>query len=305
MTHVKFTLRQLDYFIAASELGTLSAAAERCNVSQVGLGVALTELERATGVQLFLRKRAKGVILTPEGRGFLPAARSIMTQSAELQATVTSHIEKVAGPLRIGCLTGLASMIMPDVCELFAAQYPALRIEFRDGSQRELQELLEKGVIDVAFLYEREIPDTLDSKHLIEMKPHVLISADDPLAERTDVVLSELAHLPRIRLSVLPLAQPLDGRGSEQGKKNEVLEASSVELVRTLVGRGLGFAILAQRSATNFTAEQREVRTLEFRDDVPSVSVVLAYPRGMILPRRIQALIEFVHHTWSHDEPTA
>ena len=71
MNTSRFTLRQLEYFIAVAETGSLSGAAERCNVSQAGLSVAITELERGLRLTLLTRRRAKGVSLTEAGQQLL------------------------------------------------------------------------------------------------------------------------------------------------------------------------------------------------------------------------------------------
>ncbi|WP_181158581.1 LysR substrate-binding domain-containing protein [Leucobacter massiliensis] len=288
------TLKQLEYFVAAAESGTIRAAAERCHVSPVGLGVALTELERALGAQLLHRRRAKGVALTPEGRVVLPIARAITVQATELQLKLDARSEAVTGTLHLGCLTGIASMLMPDVCDTFAKQHPSLSIDFREGDQASLHAALEDGELEVAFLYERELPESLDWIRVIEMRPYVIVAADHPLARRSSVELRELAQDPLIRLSIPPLADPASWTRSMDAAPQAAYTVSSVELMRTLVGRGLGYAVLGQRSPVSVTVEGRPIRELEIADDIPAVRVVLAFARGMRLPPRARALAEFV-----------
>ncbi|UOR01895.1 LysR family transcriptional regulator [Leucobacter allii] len=289
----QWTLKQLEYFVAAAETGTIRAAAERCHVSPVGLGVALTELERALGTQLLHRRRAKGVVLTPEGRVVLPIARAIIVQATELQLKLNAHSDAVTGTLHVGCLTGIASMLMPDVCDTFAKQHPALSIDFREGTQDALYAALEGGDLEAAFLYERDLPETLDYVRVIEMKPYVIVAADHRLAHRTSVDLRELADEPLIRLSIPPMSDPSSWSDHMDAAPREAYTVSSVELMRTLVGRGLGYAVLGQRSPMTVTAEGLPIRELEITDHIPTVRVVLAFARGMRLPPRARALAEF------------
>ena len=60
------TLRQLEYIIAIAEMGQISSAASKLNVSQPSLSAQLSEVEDDLGVRLFQRSRS-GVRITPIG----------------------------------------------------------------------------------------------------------------------------------------------------------------------------------------------------------------------------------------------
>ncbi|UUU36254.1 LysR family transcriptional regulator [Streptomyces sp. CA-210063] len=56
-----FSLGRPECFMAVANTGSMSAAAVRCHPSQTGISTAITDLERRLGVQLLVRRRAKGV----------------------------------------------------------------------------------------------------------------------------------------------------------------------------------------------------------------------------------------------------
>src|SRR5258708_21939798 len=63
-------LRHLRYFVAVAEAGSLTVAAEqRLHTSQPSLSRQIRDLESELGAQL-LTRRARGIELTPAGRGF-------------------------------------------------------------------------------------------------------------------------------------------------------------------------------------------------------------------------------------------
>ena len=62
---MKFTLRQLEYFIAAAESGSVAGAAQRASISSPSVSTAIAHLEREFVVQLFVRHHAQGLSLTP------------------------------------------------------------------------------------------------------------------------------------------------------------------------------------------------------------------------------------------------
>ena len=63
-------LRQLSYFVAIAEQGSILKAAQVVHISQPAVSAQIKLLEEELGVQLFERRPA-GVLLTPEGRDFL------------------------------------------------------------------------------------------------------------------------------------------------------------------------------------------------------------------------------------------
>ena len=79
-----YSLRQLLYFVAVAEKGTVSAASERLRVSPSAVSLAISELERALKVQLCVRRKAHGVTLTVSGTQLLHHARALLRQAREL-----------------------------------------------------------------------------------------------------------------------------------------------------------------------------------------------------------------------------
>ena len=82
---MRFTLRQLEYFVAAGEAGSITEAARRTHGSQPTVSSAVARLEKALGVELFVRHHAHGVTLTPAGTRFLGEARALLRQAVELE----------------------------------------------------------------------------------------------------------------------------------------------------------------------------------------------------------------------------
>jgi len=304
VSQIRYTLRQLEYFLAVAETGTLRAAAQRCHISQVGIGTALAELEKGLNVQLLIRRRAKGITITPEGRNLLSSVRSIVTQANELQEEAERKADEMVGDFSVGCHTSLCNMFMPEICDTFANQHPLLDINFNEGTHQELQENLLNGQIEVALLYDRALSDDLDRLSVMQIPPYALVAADHPLAQRDEVYLRELREDPLIRLDLPPMLQGGKSWGPNSQAGDARYSTSSIDLVHALVGRGLGYAVLAQRLKTQTTNEGRKVRAVKILDETPPVRIVLAYPRGVELPRRSRTLAQFLVATHDADPPS-
>jgi DNA-binding transcriptional LysR family regulator len=291
---VRFTLRQLEYFVAAAETGTLTGAAARCHESHAGIALAIGDLEPALGEQLLLRRKAKGVTLTAAGQRVLADARALLAQAEELQSAAVASGGQLAGRLRVGCYTVLAPFFVPSLLDTFAAEHPMLRLDVVEDAQHELQSLLLDGAIEVALLYDRGLHPDVDRRLVRRLRPYVLLAADHRLAGGGQVRLADLADEPLIRLDLPPLAEGAQGPAAGWGSDAAAwYRTPNLEEVRCLVGRGLGYAVLVQHPLTEVTYDGRRVVALPIADDVPDVSVVLAHPRGAQLTRRAEALLEF------------
>ena len=81
---MRFSFRQLEYFVAAGETGSVTRAAQGSHSSQPTVSAAIAKLEASLGVQLFVRHHAQGLSVTPAGREFAREAGSVLRHAAEL-----------------------------------------------------------------------------------------------------------------------------------------------------------------------------------------------------------------------------
>lgn len=112
----RITQRQLEYFVASGEAGSISAASERIHVSSPSISAAITHVEAELGIQLFIRHHAQGISLTAVGRQVMQEAKLILEQMSNLYTIASESLNTVRGPLRVGCLHSLAPMITRNWC---------------------------------------------------------------------------------------------------------------------------------------------------------------------------------------------
>jgi DNA-binding transcriptional LysR family regulator len=245
---VHYTLRQLQYFAAVARTGTMSEAAVRCHVSQPALSLAISQLERSLGLQLFLRQRSRGAELTPAGARVLAQAESLLAQAALLQESADGESGDLDGNLAVGCYTTLAPLFVPALLTGFRAECPQVALEFAEYAQPELQRDLHKGVLELALLYDRQLDPDLDYVEIERLRPYVLLPAGHRFADDDAVRLAALASEPMILFDVSPSRE-----NWQEIVRSLAIEpvvghrTRNFELTRCLVGRGLGYALLFQR----------------------------------------------------------
>ena len=298
------SLRQLQHFVAVADWGTISAAAEHLYMSPSALSGSITELERALGAELCVRRRAQGVTLTPVGRQVLDKARRLVAEAAELRYTVRGGGTELAGPLGIGCFVTLAPTVLPRLLSEMQIAHPLVTLDFLEGSQDVLQEALLKGEIDLAVMYDIGGLDALASMPLYEARGYALFGEDHPLAQQPTVTLEDLAPEPLVLFDQPPSTNYAMSAFDAHGLVPNIRHRTrSYELTRSIVARGLVYAILVQRPANKASYEGLPIVEREVDPPLPTVPVVLAWSRDVRLSPRAQALAEVTRRLYALRRP--
>jgi DNA-binding transcriptional LysR family regulator len=291
---LRVTLRQLEYFVAVVSHRTMAAAAASCLVSQSAVSLAVADLERALGVQLFLRHRRKGLTLTAAGQQVVADARRLLGQAEELQSNARNLGQDLAGRLVIGCYPTLSPYIMPITLENFAGVHRGVEIEFVEGSVAQMHEWLLDGTCELSLMYDIGIQPTLSVTTLYRIKPHIELPADHRFADRHTVRLADLAEEPMIMLDMPPSAGYFRSVVADAGITPHITRRSgTVETVRALVSSGAGFSVLLQRPASLMSYSGQRFVVCEIEEEIGSVAVQAAVPASARPTRRAQAFIAF------------
>lgn len=119
---------KLKTFYAASETGSLTAAAERLNISQSAVSRQISALEDSLDTPLFHR-HARGLTLTEQGRILRDAADEMAKSAARAERTVTDSRSKPQGKLRISTPISLGANWLISVLPEFAKAYPEIEVQ--------------------------------------------------------------------------------------------------------------------------------------------------------------------------------
>jgi DNA-binding transcriptional LysR family regulator len=292
---MEFTLRQLELFAALPEFPTLSAAASSLHISESALSHAITELEKAVGEQLCVRRKARGLQLTPAGQFFAQRARGLLNDAGELVSELSGLQGRLRGPVKLGCYTGLATNVLPPVLEGFPTEHPDVNIGVTVGTDDELLPALHAGLLDVAIVYNMLLPPGLQQQTIYETEVMAILPQDHPLAAEEAVDLADLAPEPLIMLESTPSTANTHRMFNERGLTPRLLTALPViELVRALVGRGLGYSLLMSRpNSTDMTSEGRRIAFRPLKPRAGLTTVVAVWPEQMKLTPRAKALINY------------
>lgn len=277
MTRV--SLRQLEYFRAIAETGSLSAAAEDRHVSRSTIASALDELERALASQLCVRYKSHGVELTEAGRSVLNSAIGILGEVDDLESIGSERA--LAGDLVIGCYSSLAPTILPRLLKRYSMEHPGVRTTIIVETADVLDEQLRSGQLDLMISYNPHLDPTLAFERLFETRMHVILPAGHRLADRPSAAARDLVDEPLVLMMTPPSPSEVLGYFGHLGLRPHVrFRVTHFELARSLVAEGLGYSLFIQRPKSNFTYGGLPLVTLPL-DPAPPVQLVAAvWPRA-------------------------
>lgn len=288
------SLRQLELFAELPNFTTLSAAAAHLHISESALSQAITSLEHTVGEQLCVRRKARGLTLTPTGQQFAKRARQIVAETQELVLGAQQG-QELRGPVKLGCFSSFAMSVVPELLEGFPKRHPGIQIEIVVGTNEELLSALEAGRLDVALVYDVSLPLGYSRRNIYPTQLEVHLHPEHPLAAKHALDLPDLADEPYIQYDATPgilnIAEAFTARGLEPKVEARV---SQMSLVEAIVARGVGYGLLMSRpNAFPVSTEGRPFVIRPLDPPVTVTHVVGIWPEDMNLTPRTSALLDF------------
>lgn len=291
---MRFTLRQLSYFIAAGETLSVTKAAEQANISQPSVSAAISHLETELNVQLFVRHHAQGLSLTAAGTRLLRAAKESLRVAGELYEVAHEVNDHVSGTLNVGTLSTFAPLIAPELWVGFSQRHAAARMSMTEGSEAELMESLRLARIDLALTYDLQRPPDVSFLELARLKSYVIVAAGHRFAQRQSVRLAELIDDPFILID-RPLSRDyfLGLFREVGGTPRVVMETRSYAALRSYVAAGIGYGMMTARPV-NMQAENGLPLVYLPIDDVSSTLGFGIASLSELRPSRVaEAFVEY------------
>jgi LysR family hydrogen peroxide-inducible transcriptional activator len=238
------SIRQLRYLIALADTQSFSRAAERMNVTQSTLSVAIQSIEHAMGAEL-VDRTGRTIQLTAAGEVIVSRLRGLLSDIDELPNHAAEAAQPLSTRLRFGVIPSVAPFILPKALPSLRLAYPKLRLSVREGLTRTLLDELRNGQLDAALIATPYRFEGLDHVVLSD-DPFALAVAENHRLANRDVI--DVHDLEGERLLLLEPGHCLREHviaavGIEAGDDGDVRTASLVTLMQ-LVENGMGVTFL-------------------------------------------------------------
>lgn len=266
----------LRVFLAAAEEKNFSSAAKRLHLSQSAVSQNIQSMERAYGVDLFIR-HGRVVELSETGQTILPMARDVLRAARLLEDGFQEINHQVGGELLIGCSTSAGKYLLPALLSDFQCEYPSVhprvKVMGRDGiHERLLNQSIPLGVTSKYFDHR-----DLESVPLFDDRIYLIVPANHPWANYGKAVPDDLLDEPIIMREEMSgtcetVMQGLKGYGITPDMLNVSMELGNPEAIEMAVERGVGIAFVSEMVAARGLAFGRvkkvEVQGLDLKRTV-------------------------------------
>ncbi|KKB74449.1 MULTISPECIES: LysR family transcriptional regulator [Bacillus] len=307
-------MRLFEYTAEIYKKGSFTKAADSLHIAQPSLSQQIKKLEGELGFPLFYRKRG-AVSPTPQGMRFIQRAQDILRARDDLLREMQDQRQGMGTGLSIGVPAVTGGHLLPPLLKTFFEKHPGVRVQLIEESPAALEQMTEKGEIDLAIL-----PLPIDNERLVTVpiltEPLFLAVPFEKQSWMTEQMQSFIYSVRRetekraVSLQAaedVPFILLKEGYGfrrtvldlcAKAGFKPKVtFKTSSIETAQSLVENGMGVTIVPQMVMRKSSPRLVYVPL----QSAPTRTIVFAYSESCYVSLAAQAFMETAQNSLKKD----
>jgi DNA-binding transcriptional LysR family regulator len=246
-------LTDLRVFMAAAEERSFSKAATRLHLSQSAISQTIQSMERAFGVELFVR-HGRSVWLSEAGQALLPLAKEVLSSSRLLEEAMNNIQAQVSGELVIGCSTTSGKYLLPNLVASFRHEYPSVHVRIVIMNRDEVVARILDERFPMGVVSKRIESHEVEHQPLFEDRVILIVPPDHPWGQYGKALPADLIDQPLILRednagTTEVMLEGLAQHGINLDNLNVVLEIGNSEAIEMAVEEGNGIAFVSELAA--------------------------------------------------------
>lgn len=186
---MRYSLRQLEVFLAAAHFENITRAADSLAMSQSAASSSLRDLEQQFDIQLFDRV-GKRLQLNELGRSLRPRAEALLAQAREFEKDLNQRNE--LGHLNVGATLTIGNYLAVEMMARYMEKHPGSEVQLKVANTSEVAAMVENYELDVGLIEgELQHPD-LEVIPWCEDDLVIFCAPDHPWADRGELSDEEL-----------------------------------------------------------------------------------------------------------------
>ncbi|WP_457946299.1 LysR family transcriptional regulator [Enterobacter mori] len=280
-------LNAISTFLRVAEAGSFSAAARQTGIKQSAVSQQIAALEESLGVVL-LHRTTRTMKLTEQGERYRRDMQLVLDAMGEAERRLHPVDHSVQGRVHVQLPSGLGQIILPHLLGL-QRLHPELQLMISLDDR--LADLVTEGV-DVAIRLSSEPPQAHAARVLARIEAALFAA---PGFQAVHAV-SELATLPHVRFSGIPLDAPLrliSGEEMVEINVNTVFRANTSDALLQALASGIGIGGLQRPLAARALQAGTLVPILpDWR--LPDRFLYAVYPDARFIPQRVRKVVSVI-----------
>ena len=188
---MKFSLADLEAFVAVAETENFRRAAESVHLSQSALSRRIAKLEEALGTRLFDRT-TRSVSLTAVGREFSRKAGGLLDDLEQTLMGMGEVAASRAGEVTVACVPSAAYYYLPRFIRGYHERFPRIRVRVIDEAANAVLGSVVRGEADFGINFIGTQEPEVEFEAILKEPFVAACRKDHPLARRRRVTWEEL-----------------------------------------------------------------------------------------------------------------
>ncbi len=242
---MRYTLRQLEIFVAISQTESISRACEQLALSQSATSTALMELEKQCQTPLFDRV-GKSLRMNELGKQLRPKALVLLDQAKEIELLLQGNHR--VGYLNIGATLTIGNYLATLLVARFLRMHPTSQVDLKVDNTVNIVQRIAQHTLDLGLIEgECHHPDI----HVTPWIADELVAfaaPNHPLAKQAQISRSALLSQPWILRELGSGTRETFNRGvgADYSRLNIQLTLEHTEAIKRAVEAGLGIGCLSR-----------------------------------------------------------
>lgn len=150
---MNFLIEELKTFIAVVDKKSFTKAAKAVNISQPGVSLHISHLEKYFGTKLIERSnKQRNIFVTSTGKILYTRAKQMLSLLNETKEELNSYMDSPSGTLKVGASMTIGEFILPKMLGDFIKEYPNIKVEVTIENTKHVYNKFKNYDIDIALI---------------------------------------------------------------------------------------------------------------------------------------------------------
>ena len=246
-------IHNIEVLLAVADCGSTTIAGEKLGLTQSRTTQIVKAVEKELGVTMLQKKQNRGVVLTSEGETLIPALRNLAADYEDFRQEIASIQNLKRGRLKIGTAYQCPPVWISSFVKAFSGQYPNIRVEIAEGTQKEMENAVKERRVDLAIMtFFRG--KTLEFIPILREQIVAVFPRGSVLEKFDKVTDNMLQYMPIILYETSAEDRQYERIFRNSGFTPEILLKTRNDLTAlSMVDQGLGISILPESVCKSFT----------------------------------------------------